>query len=178
MSACVDRASFDKTPILEEVTVKFDDARASATLVQSINVLRNQGQSINAFGELSKRNMPGVRARLRDQLSAPSVPAPDELRVAQECFGRRKIRGVILLPEPGLRFPKCRYAALGGYPGACEHADMLRLSQCVRDGIHISSHSEFCLGGELPQHVMQNAAVFEVIAFLRCIDADIRLERD
>ena len=50
-------------------------------------------------------------------------------------------------------------------------------SLTTASGIPISMSSLTDCGGELPQNVVQNAAMLVVVAFLRCVDPDLRLER-
>lgn len=75
--------------------------------------------------------MAWIRFDLRDKLTTPAVPSPDEWRVIEKTFGRCKLMRVVLGPQTLLCVSKGRHATLRGNTGACEHANMPGISERV-----------------------------------------------
>lgn len=118
-----------KAAIAIDSTVELDDIDASCALVQSIDILRNECQLRFERFQPGQRTVTGVGLCIGDELTAPDVPVPDELRVARERFGRRKFFGFVLLPEAGLCIAKRGHAALCGYARARHHDPAPEASQ-------------------------------------------------
>ncbi len=95
--------SFGGAAVAQDVAVVFDDARAARTLVQSVDVLRDQRQSRHRAGQLDQRPVTRVRFDLAHEFTTPFVPFPDALAD----------RGRTLRAWPGLRagtLPRARSA--------------------------------------------------------------------
>ena len=100
--------------------MEFEYSSTAGAIVQSIHILRDQSEVRFLDFEFDERAMPRIRQRLRDGLPAPVIPLPDQARVAQECFGRGKILGLVVFPK-ALVSPERRHAAFGGNSCAGEH---------------------------------------------------------
>ena len=102
---------------------------AAGSLVQTIDILGDQGEGGEAFFQLNQRQMPGIRGGSADQLSAPGIPFPDQARIAAKGFGRGQLFRSEALPKTGLSIPKGRHSAFGGDAGSGQDDQMLRLPE-------------------------------------------------
>ena len=125
-----------------------DDALAARTLVQPIDVLRDQRQAWRRIGQLDERPMAGVRFDPAHEFTPPFVPFPDAFRIAFERFGRSQVFRPELCPEAGLRVTKRGHAALGGNARARQHADVPSCAErrgCGEKGIGDDCASDYPL---------------------------------
>ena len=103
--------------------MQLEDVAAAGGLVQSVDVLRRQGEAV---GEPALEGGEGVVAGVRgDALQAgPAgvVEAPHQGRVAGEAVGRRHVGDGVALPQ-ARRAAERRHAALGRDPRARQDGD-------------------------------------------------------
>ena len=104
-----------------------DNALRSGTLVQSVDVLGDDGHGAVALEESLFEPGEGVVAGVRLDLAglgeSPVVPAGDEFGVAVEGVDGGQFHRVVLRPETFLRIAEGRQTALGGDSGAGEDDD-------------------------------------------------------
>lgn len=121
-------------PHAPEAAVQFDDPRriGPASLVQAVNVLRDDDRRRFFPKHLRDDAMAVIRFARRDALTALVVEVPDLLRVAVERTLARVVLVVVLLPNPAV--PAVRGdAALRRQPRAREEDDMIEILQ-MRNG--------------------------------------------
>ena len=70
-----------------DVAVKFNYRPASGPLMQTINVLGNQGKFWKVFFQINQSQMAGIRFGLGNQFPPPGIPLPNQPGVAPEGLG-------------------------------------------------------------------------------------------
>ena len=81
--AAAERAS--KGP---DIAMDFQNAPGACAVVETVDVLRDEGEIAGAFLQLGKGAVASVRLRFRDQAAAPVISFPDEFGIAGEGLGR------------------------------------------------------------------------------------------
>ncbi len=71
----------------------------AGTVVQPVHVLGDEGEVRYALLQFDERPVAGVRLCFADELAAPLIPFPDELRIAYKGFGGGELLGIV--PRPG-----------------------------------------------------------------------------
>ena len=79
--------------------MELQDLAVSGEIVQPIHVLRDQREARLPNLQLHKRAVRRIGRGLGDDLAAPVVPLPHQLRVARERLGRGEILRLVILPE-------------------------------------------------------------------------------
>ena len=102
--------------------MKSNDISGSSTLVESVDVLRDQGEIRKPLAPRREHVMRRVRFALRDHLPAPVVPLPHEFRIAREGLRSGEGFRFEVFPQP-VGAAKRRHAAGGGDAGAGEDRD-------------------------------------------------------
>jgi hypothetical protein len=75
----------------EQIAVQFHHLLASGPPVQTIHVLRDQGEFRDPAFHLHQSAMTGIRLGLPHPLLPPSVPFPNQLGIAPKSFRRRQV---------------------------------------------------------------------------------------
>jgi len=117
-----------------QAAVQVNDILAAGTLVQVVNVLRDQRQLRYMAREVGDGQMSRIRLGLEDAHAPPFIPAPDQRRIAAKRFGCGQLARIETLPYTGQRVAEGRDAALGGNASTGEHDDMARRAQGGNQG--------------------------------------------
>ena len=96
--------------------MKLDHIIVSRTLVQAIDILRDERESGHEFREPRQRKMAGIRLGCGYQFAAPAIPLPDQLRILCERLRGRELLRIVFFPEPVPGVTK------GGYSTFCRNA--------------------------------------------------------
>ena len=114
-----------------DIAVELDHVRAARRLMQPVDVLRDHEEvGLRPF-DRRQRAVSRIGRRTGDQLAAPGIPIPDELRVAAERVGRGELERIELRPHAGLRVAKRRHAGFGRDSRAGQRGNRARLAQAV-----------------------------------------------
>ena len=103
--------------------MEFDDIVRARTLMQPIDILRNQREVRHAALQFGERRMAGIRLRRTHAFAPPFVPVPYQRRIALERLGRRQFFRTEACPQSGLCFTEGRDTAFGAYAGTGENGD-------------------------------------------------------
>ena len=110
--------------------MELDQLAAAGALVQPVDVLRDQHEIGGASFQFRQREVARVGLRRRDELAAPGVPVPDELRVARECGRRGELARIEARPQAGLRVAERRQSGFGGDARTGQRRDKARVAKC------------------------------------------------
>lgn len=110
-----------------DAAVQFDDLDLRAVDLEgigmeSVDVLRQDGDRSNATRELDEGGVRTVRFGGSDLVAPPAVPFPDQCGVIAESLGGGELHGGLVLPHP-VGATKCRDATGRRNAGPGEHAD-------------------------------------------------------
>jgi hypothetical protein len=121
-----------------------EDGLAPGLAMQSVHILRDQGEGRGAALQFSERIVSRVGFYFGQQATAPVIPFPAELRVTRKCFGRRQVLCAKLLPQPA-GATKGGNAAFGGDTGAGEDGNAARLmEQATRTRKRVAGREHRC----------------------------------
>ena len=94
----INKAAFDETTIREKIAVEFDDVAAACTLMQAVDILRNDGQGRYQTGKPDERMVARIRFDACNDIVPPAVPAPDQRRVALKRLRGGQLVRIVLFP--------------------------------------------------------------------------------
>lgn len=103
-----------------DVAVNLQYMTAARAVVQTVDILSNQGEPLFPPFEVGEGKVAGIRGDRGDLLPSPVIPFPNQHRIAGERLGSRQIFRAELTPQP-FRSTKRRHPALGGDSRAGEH---------------------------------------------------------
>ena len=107
----------------------------SRTLMQVVDVLRDQGELRNESRHCCNSLVRGVRPRVGHRRAPPFVPGPYQCGIALEGMRRCELGGIEALPKAGLLVAESRNTAFGGHAGAGEYHEGGRLRAKRREGV-------------------------------------------
>src|SRR5262245_36871310 len=81
----------------------------------------------------------GIRPARGQHLAPPSVPLPDEYRIARERLWRRQLLGAMVLPQPVLAAER-RYAARRRDAGAGQYGHPASIAESCRQRVNGTLH--------------------------------------
>lgn len=131
--AAIDRTTFKKTAIYEQITVKFDDVLSARALMQSIHILSDKRHTGYQLSQPGQRLVAGIGLGRSDQTTSPSIPAPNQCRVVQKGLGRCQVFRAIPRPQAAVGVAKRGYAAFSRYSSPGQNADMACFPQSIEE---------------------------------------------
>jgi hypothetical protein len=122
------------TPDLPEVAVDFKEVSAPGFEVKPIDVLSDEGEMREPGLEIDQSFVAWVEGEACDEIPAPVIKLPYQLRVPRKGMRRRKFHDIMVAPETVCP-AKGRNAAFCRDPGPGQCGDPLRfdkgVSQCL-----------------------------------------------
>lgn len=93
-----DHAAFLRATIIEQVAVKFDDFLTARTLVQAVDILRDQRKPRHQLGEARECQVARIGISRSDEFAAPAIPLPDQLGIFFERLRSRELMSIVFFP--------------------------------------------------------------------------------
>jgi len=95
----------------------------SGSLMQIIDILRDEGEVRHIAGHCRNRSMSGVRLCAKNESAAPFIPPPYQGGVAHEGAGSREFSRGEVFPQSGLFVAECGDTTFGRDAGSGEDDD-------------------------------------------------------
>src|SRR5262249_17489386 len=112
--------------------MQFDHISTACALVELVDVLGDEQESLESLLHCGKRIVSGIRSALAHHHASRFIPFPTSLRVGHEAVARSQFFGIELRPKPGHRVAKSRYPAFRRDARAGEHYYSLRFAYSLR----------------------------------------------